>query len=141
VKVVVFLTIVAFAAVPSAAASDRVALNASDVRLAVSASGQQAMLTYMQGGKTRHTLVWGAVNALAPSETVPQVRFKIDWTGGWATYGHTIWRRFGNACRPYDGPQLAALLAACKAPDGSYWAVQRWQPNLPHRGYPPYRAG
>lgn len=140
-KVGVFLTIVALAAVPAAAASDRVALNASNLRLAVSASGRQAMLTYTQGGKTRHALVQGAINALPPSESVPQTRFKIDWTGGWAAYGHTIWQRFGNACRPYDGPPLAALLAACTAPDGSYWAVQRWQPNLPHRGFQPHTAG
>ena len=29
-------------------------------------------------------------------------------------------------------------MAACKAPDGSYWALQAWQPYLPHRGYPPW---
>jgi hypothetical protein len=141
VKVVVFLTILALVEVPAATASDRVALNATGVRLAVSASGGQALLTYRQNGKTRHALVWGAVNALPPSETVPQVRFTIDWTGGWETYGHTTWQRFRNACRPYDGPSLPSLLAACKAPDGSYWAVQQWQPNLPHRGFSPYRAG
>ena len=123
-----------------AAASDRVAMNASHVRLAVSADGKRAMLTYRQAGRTRHALVWGAVDALPPSETVPQVRFTIDWTGGWQRYGHTIWQHFGNACRPYDGRRLANLLAACTAPDGSNWAVQRWQPKLPHRGYPVYRA-
>jgi hypothetical protein len=141
VKCAALLTILALVAAPAAAASDRVALDATDVRLAVSASSGQALLTYRQGGKTRHTLVWGAVNALTPSETVPQVRFKIDFSGGWSTHGHTTWQRFGNACRPYDGPRLAALLAACKAPDGSYWAVQQWQPNLPHRGFPLYKAG
>jgi len=141
VKRAVLLTILALLAVPAAAASDRVALNATDVHLAVSASGAQALLTYRQGGTTRHALVWGAVDALAPSRTVPQVRFKIDFSGGWATYGHTTWQHFGNACRAYDGPPLAAVLAACKAPDGSYWAVQRWQPNLPHRGFPVYDAG
>jgi hypothetical protein len=131
----------ALCAAPAASASDRVALNATGLRLAVSANGGRAMLTYVQGGKTRHALVWGAVNARPPSETTPQVRFKIDWTGGWETYGHTVWQRFGNACSPYDGPALANVLAACKAPDGSYWAVQRWQPSLPHRGYPVYRSG
>jgi hypothetical protein len=140
-KTVVLLAVAALAAVPAAGASDRVALNATSVRLAVSADSRRAMLTYVQGGKTRHVLVWGAVNALPPSETVPQVRFQIDWTGGWAVYGHTVFRQFGNACRAYDGPALANLLAACTAPDGSYWAVQRWQPNLPHRGFPPYKAG
>src|SRR5207253_4975912 len=25
-------------------------------------------------------------------------------------------------------------------PDGSYWALQAWQPYLPHRGYRPWQA-
>jgi hypothetical protein len=133
--------VVACAAAPAASASDRVALNATHVRIAVSRSSASAMLTYRQGGRTRHALVRGAVDALPPSRSVPQVRFKIDWTGGWATYGHAIWQHFGNACRRYDGPPLAGLLAACTAPDGSHWAVQRWQPGLPHRGYPVYKKG
>ena len=107
----------------------------------MSSDGRRALVTYVSGGKTRHALVWGAVNALPPSETVPQVRFKIDFSGGWATYGHTVWQHFGNACRTYDGPALADGITACKAPDGSYWALQRWQPGLPHRGYPPYKTG
>jgi hypothetical protein len=131
----------ALVAAPGANASDRLALNASHVRLAVSADGKRALVTYVQDGKTRHALVWGALNALPPSQEVPQVRFKIDWSGGWATFGHTVWQRFGNACGAYDGPALAGSLAACKAPDGSYWALQQWQPNLPHRGYPPYKPG
>jgi hypothetical protein len=86
--------------------------------------------------------VWGAVNALPPSQTVPQVRFKIDWTGGWATHGNgRWWQRLGNHCSAYDGPPLVALVAACRATDGSYWALQSWQPKLPHRGYPPYKGG
>src|SRR5579885_516194 len=124
-----------------AAASDRIGLNASHVRLAVSAAGKRALVTYVSGGVTRHVLAWGAINALPPSETVPQVRFKLDFTGGWKTFGHTVWQHFGNACRAYDGPALAGALATCKAPDGSYWALQQWQPNLPHRGYPVYAAG
>ena len=126
---------------PAALASERVGQNAAQPRLAVSRDGRRALVTYRAGGQTRHVLVWGALNALPPNEEVPQVRFKIDWTGGWATYGHTIWQHFGNACRAYDGPPLADAVAACKAPDGSYWALQQWQPNLPHRGYPPYQTG
>jgi hypothetical protein len=129
-------------AMPSAAlASDRIGLNATHVHLAVSADGKRALITYSADGVTRHVLAWGAINALPPSQTVPQVRFTLDFTGGWKTYGHTIWQHFGNACRAYDGPPLADALATCKAPDGSYWALQQWQPNLPHRGYPPYKAG
>jgi hypothetical protein len=135
------LVTAALVAAPSALASDRVGLNATHVSLAVSADGKRALVTYRAGGATRHVLAWGAVNALPPSEATPQVRFKIDFTGGWKTYGHTVWQHFGNACRKYDGPPLAAALATCKAPDGSYWALQQWQPNLPHRGFPPYKAG
>lgn len=130
------------AAAPFAAASDRLALNASKVALAVSADGTTAVVSYRSGGRLRHALVWGAQNALPPSEAVPQVRFKIDWTGGWETHRDaTWWRRIGNHCQRYDGPELAALVAACDAPDGSHWALQSWQPKLPHRGYPPYAAG
>jgi hypothetical protein len=128
--------------VPSAVASDRLALNASHVALAVSADGKTAVVTYRSRGALHHALLWGAVNALPPSQTVPQVRFKIDWTGGWATHRNgRWWQLLGNHCSAYDGPQLVALVAACRAPDGSYWALQAWQPNLPHRGFPPYKAG
>jgi hypothetical protein len=140
-KALLLALVAALTASSAATASDRVALNATHVRIAVSNDGSRAMLAYRQGGKSRHALVWGAVNALPPSDAVPQARFKIDWTGGWQTYGHTIWQHFGNACRPYDGPALPNVLAACTAPDGSYWAVQRWQPKLPHRGFPVYKAG
>jgi hypothetical protein len=136
---------VAAAVAPGAGASDRLALNASQVRLAVSADGGTAVVTYRSRGRLRHALVWGAVNALPPSETVPQVsqvRFKIDWTGGWETHRNgRWWQTIGNHCRRYEGPPLAAVAAACTAPDGSFWALQAWQPKLPHRGYPPYAAG
>jgi hypothetical protein len=141
IRALTVLLAAALLAAPAASASDRVGLNASHVTLAVSADGKRALVTYRSGGATKHVLVWGAANALPPSETVPQVRFKLDFTGGWKTYGYTVWQHFGNACRHYDGPALAGVLAACKAPDGSYWALQQWQPNLPHRGFPPYRTG
>jgi hypothetical protein len=128
-------------AAPAAFASDRVGLTATHVQLAGSTDGKRAYAPYRAQGRTRHVLVWGAANALSPNPNVPQTRFRIDWTGGWETYGHTIWQTFGNACRAYDGPVLANVVAACKGSDGSYWALQRWQPNLPHRGYPPYKAG
>ena len=35
---------------------------------------------------------------------------------------------------PDDGPTLAWLVQACKAPDGSYWALQRWQRLKPNFG-------
>src|SRR5213078_2070103 len=56
----------------TASASDRLDVNASHVRLAVNKSGL-AMVTYRARGRTVHAIVWGATNALPPSQTVPQV--------------------------------------------------------------------
>ena len=120
----------AAASLPAAAsASAIVGRNAADVRLAVSGSGR-ALVTFREAGKTRRVLVWGAVDARHPDPSVPQVRFRFDYSGPRG--------RFSNRCRRYDGPALAWLVAACKAPDGSYWALQAWQRLLPHRGFPPW---
>ncbi|MBV8597186.1 MAG: hypothetical protein JO017_00035 [Actinobacteria bacterium] len=42
-----------------------------------------------------------------------------------------------GTCEKYDGPSLAWMVAACKGPDGSYWAVQSWQRKLPDYGLAP----
>jgi hypothetical protein len=68
-------------------------------------------------------VAWGAIDARAPSRSRPQVTFQIR-------YGV----RGGGVCRPYDGPPLAWLVKACKAPDGSYWALQSWQRLKPNYG-------
>lgn len=78
----------------------------------------QALVTWRAGGRTRHVVAWGAINARHPSTGVPQVSFRLD-------YGR---RSIPAArCGRYDGPPLAWLVGACKAADGSYWALQRWQ--------------
>ena len=41
------------------------------------------------------------------------------------------------SCKPYTGPKLAFQVAACDAPDGSYWALQQWQRTLPDYGAAP----
>jgi hypothetical protein len=111
----------------------------TNATLAVNAAGE-ALVTYTRAdGSPRHVLVWGAVNALAPSIDAPQVRFHFDYAGGWRAHANaSYWKTFKNACVPYDGPQLADFVAACKAPDGSYWALQTWQRKLPHRGFDPW---
>jgi hypothetical protein len=114
-----------------ASASAIVDRDATAVRLAVSASGR-ALVTYRVQGRLKRVLVWGAVDALHPDPSVPQVRFRFDYSGPRG--------RFRNRCRRYDGPPLAWVVAACKAPDGSYWALQAWQRLLPHRGYPAWDA-
>lgn len=117
------------AAVSSASASEIVDRDATGVRLVVSRSGLVAMLTYRAQGHTRHVRISGAIDARAPSETQPQVRFRRDYSGG-------KWRGFRGSCLRYDGPQLAWLVKACKARDGSYWAVQSWPRGLPNNRLP-----
>src|SRR5437879_13856245 len=97
-RIVALLSLVAaLAAVPAAHASDRIALNASHVRLAVSKDGKRALVTFVAQGRTRHVLVWAAVNALPPCDTVPQRRFTIDWSGGSVPFGLSLWRAFCSA--------------------------------------------
>jgi hypothetical protein len=55
-----------------------------------------------------------------------------------SAFARNYWlRSFHGSCAPYDGPALAWFLTACKAPDGSYWALQAWQRELPNYGTPP----
>jgi hypothetical protein len=108
----------------SASASEIIDRNARNVRLAVDASGQ-AMVTYKAGGRVMHVRAWGAVNARQPTKSRPQVRFRKDYSGRY-------WTSFRNQCRAYDGPALAFQVAACAAPDGSYWALQSWRRTLPN---------
>ena len=139
-RIIIVVLAVSVAGGGSAAhASERVDVNATGVRLAVNARGV-GLVTYHARGHTFHVLVWGAINALPPSQNIRQVHFRFDWSGGWKTSHRLVWRKFRNRCGKYDGPGLVYLIAACKARDGSYWALQAWQPYLPHRGYPPWLA-
>ena len=98
------------------------------------------MLTYRAHGRLKHVLAWGAVNARQPQQGTRQVKFVVDYAGGWGVYRRTVWKTFRNSCRKYDGPPVAWLLTACKARDGSYWAVQRFQQPLPDLGLTPWNA-
>jgi len=140
-SVVVLAVVVVSAALCSspAWASQILDRNVSNVRLAVNAKGE-ALVTYtLANGQVRHVLAWGAVDAVAPDPNIPQRRFKLDYAGGWGKYrAARYWRTFKNACRPYQGPPLAFAVAACTAPDGSYWALQSWQRVQPLRGVPAF---
>jgi hypothetical protein len=100
----------------------------------------EAMVVYtMANGKTRHVLVWGAINAKAPDAATPQVRFKYDYAGGYGKYHNGLyWKSFRDTCRAYDGPGLPMMVAGCKAPDGSYWALQSWVRGQPLLGFKPW---
>ncbi len=127
--------VAAVATVPATAhASQLVDRDAADVKLAVDGQAR-ALVTYRTARGKRTLLAWSAVNALAPTSGLPQVRFRLDYAAA-VHYGRKNLRRTFRSCRRYDGPPLAWLVTACKAPDGSYWALQSWQRLLPHRGYP-----
>lgn len=105
-----------FGAVSSAQASTIIARNASHITLIVNDKGQ-ALISFKEAGKKRRLMAWGAVNARLPNPYSAQVEFKLSFAPG----------RFHGVCLPYDGPALAWLVRACRAPDGSYWALQAWQ--------------
>lgn len=128
------------AAAPQADASYLLARNVGKVGLKVNRDGTMAMVTYYEPGHGwRHVLAWGAVNARQPNPTKPQIKFKLDYTGGWAKFGRPLYKTFRDHSRAYDGPALPWLVKAKKAPNGSYWAVQRWRRNLPCCGVKPWK--
>ena len=118
----------AFAAQP-AAASQLIGRNATNVRITV--NQKQALVNFRSGGAAKRVLVWGAVNALPPQTSKPQVKFRVNYTG----FGFS-----GGSCKPYSGPSLPWLVAACDGPDGSFWAAQSFPQPLPDLGYTPWLA-
>jgi hypothetical protein len=126
----------ALALAPGAHASQLIDRNATGLHLSVNQQGI-ALLTYNARGALRHVVAWGAINALPPTPGRKQVKFQLDYAGGWGAFHRQLWKGFRNACQPYDGPPLAWMVTGCKAPDGSYWAVQSWQKMLPNVGLEP----
>lgn len=129
----VLVLVLAAALASTANASQLIDRNASNAKLEVNAKGE-ALLTFTSAGRLKHVLAWGAENAIAPTRARPQVALQLDYAGGWGKYHKDYWKTFKDACSPYDGPALAWFVAACTAPDGSYWALQAWQRMLPNYG-------
>jgi len=96
--------------------------NVSRPTLTIDRQGR-AHVSYSSGGRRVVLTAWGAINALAPNRARPQVTFQLRYGEGGK-----------GVCLPYDGPPLAWLVKACKAPDGSYWALQSWQRLKPNYG-------
>ncbi len=118
----------------TASASQLIIRDASAISLSVNAK-DEAMVTYRVAGKVQHVLAWGAVNAIAPTRARAQVKFNLDYSGGYGKYKKTkFWNSFGGSCKPYTGPALAWKVTACTAPDGSFWALQKWQRMLGNYG-------
>jgi hypothetical protein len=109
-----------------AAASQFIDRGATGASLSVTPAG--ALVTFRAGGVSKRILATGAINARSPNGGVPQVEFGIATAPGLPA---------GRSCGRYDGPRLRWLVAACKAPDGSYWALQSWARLLPNFGAKP----
>jgi hypothetical protein len=120
--------VAALAAVTPASASTLITRNARNLTLTTNGDGMAAMTFREPSGRVRHVVAWGAINA--------DVRFRLDYAGGWGHFHRQVWKSI-KACGDYDGPRLDWLVVACKAPDGSYWAIQAWQRMLPDLGYRP----
>jgi hypothetical protein len=120
-------------AASTASGSVLIARGASNVKLKV-VKGGKAVVSYKRGGRRQYLLAWGALNARAhpkcgklhgkacgPAQVNLRHR-RLHRSGHKA--GKLIFAK--NKCGPYDGPELGWLVAACRAPNGSYWALQRW---------------
>jgi hypothetical protein len=114
--------LIAAVAVAPAFGSAIIGRNVTGATLSIDRRGQ-AHVSYRSGGTVRVLEASGAINARASSRGRPQVKFRLR-------YGV----RGRGVCLPYDGPPLAWLLKACKAPDGSYWALQSWTRLKPNYG-------
>jgi len=134
IGLLIAVPVAACAFVPPAGASQLIARDAKGVKLEVDAKGR-ALLTYRTGERLRHVLAWGAVDAIQPTQHRKQVAFRVDYSGGWGSFGRDLWRDFHNVCKPTH-VELTWLVTACRAPDGSFWALQSWQRGLRDYGVP-----
>jgi hypothetical protein len=118
-------------------------LSVRDPTLKVNARGIALVEYTTAAGLRRHVLVWGAIDGI-PHQTDPaavQPKFRMDYSGGWKSRKNPeYWRSLRDGCGPYDGPALPFFVVGCKASDGTYWALQAWQRNLPMRGFAPWTA-
>jgi hypothetical protein len=131
--------VAALAATPAPASQRLPDVNVRMISLRVNGRGEALVVYRTERSAIRRVLAWGAINARPPSSDAPQVQLRLDYSGGWAKYRRPVWKDFRSSCRRYDGPDLEYLLTACKAPDGSYWALQSWQRVQPLRGFDAFR--
>ncbi len=133
-----FVSVAACLVAPGAAhATEKITENATKLQLRVDAKGR-AVVSFNKGGVRRHAAVWGAINARHPDPNRKQVAFKIDYSGGYQKLGFPLWKTINNRCGKYDGPYIPWVIKACKAPDGSYWALQAFRRLLPNLGVNPW---
>jgi hypothetical protein len=122
-----------------AGASEIITRDATGVSLKINREGTMALVTYKRAGRWWRVLAWGAVNARPkPNRNVKQIAFKIDYSGGYGSFGRPVWKNFRDYSSAYDGPDLPFVHIAKKARNGSYWVLQRWKRLPPAYGVKPW---
>ena len=103
--VLLVLTLVLGASVlaSTATASELIDRNAQGISLGVNSKGE-ALVSYRAAGKSKHVLVWGALNAIAPTRSRPQLAFKLDYSGGYGKYKQDYWKTFKSTCKRLRRP-------------------------------------
>ncbi len=135
----ILLAALALVLAAPAAASEIIDRDVELLSFKVNAAGQAGLVYRTPSKGLRYVLAWGALNAIDPAPGVEQIAFRKDYAGGWGTYRRNVVRAMVNTCRPYDGPALPWFVTGCRAPDGSYWALQYWQRGLPNLGLDPWK--
>ena len=98
----------------------------------------QAELKTLRGLQAQMSTATAAGNNPARYALKPKIAAAYATLAKMRATATNYWQTF--TCPTYDGPALADEVAACKAPDGSYWAVQSWDRDLPDYGVTPTAA-
>jgi hypothetical protein len=115
----------------AAAASELIARKATNVKLEVSRSGSQALLSYTAAGRHWYVLASGAVNALTPSRGKKQVSFTLRRSTTRPAFKGSCGRLSVNRVK------ITSQVTACTVGGVQNWAVQEWQRALPNFGVAP----
>lgn len=94
----------------------------------------KSLLSFRSHGHRNIILAWGALNARAHPKCgklfgPPCGPRQVEMSHRRLHRSGHLARRLlarPNLCHTYDGPELAYWVTGCKAPDGTYWALQQW---------------
>lgn len=121
------------AAAPRAHASYIVARDAKKPVLTVNSAGR-AVVSFSDRAGQHRVLVYDAVNALPPTSGKPQVAFKVRYSGARTPLKSAC----SEAKFKAANLRLPWLVAGCRMPDGSFWALQTFARLLPDFGFAPW---
>ena len=89
------------------------------VRLHQGRIGRQGHRELQGRRPLQHPLCLGRDQCAPAVEDGQAGHFKIDYSGGWGSFGKPIWKTIKNTCAPVRRPGSSVARRGCKAPDGS----------------------